>query len=363
MKEQDKINWVLTQLEDEESKFILKNRWEFANSNDYRYLGEIIDKYVVEFSDYKWNPNTQEELIRFIKKSGKRVIIFGAGYNGKSMLRLCRDRGIQVDNLCDNDLSKQNTKIENVTVISPKSILERGLPEDYIIVICIRFGYEEVYNSLIAMGVPAYNICRFIEHGFSSAQYFDPVLHFGKDEIFVDGGSYDFSTSEMFLEKTEKAGGNCKKIYAFEPDELNYKKCEDKIKNLGLNNVTLMCAGLWKEDAYVKFCMLGNAGSRILPADREDADKVKVVALDECITEKVTFIKLDVEGAELAALQGAKNIILRDRPKLAICIYHKKEDLWEIPYYIKSLVPEYKLYVRHYSNYGDETVLYAVYEQ
>lgn len=84
--------------------------------------------------------------------------------------------------------------------------------------------------------------------------------------------------------------------------------------------------------------------------------------IDEAIHpgDKVTFIKMDVEGSELESLKGAKNTILRDKPKLAICIYHKPEDMVTIPLYIKELVPEYKLYVRHHSNSWAETVLYAV---
>ena len=76
--------------------------------------------------------------------------------------------------------------------------------------------------------------------------------------------------------------------------------------------------------------------------------------------ERITFIKMDVEGAELQSLMGAQNTIQRYRPKLAICIYHKREDMTQIPLYIKSLIPDYKLYVRHYSNNVNETVLYAV---
>ena len=74
----------------------------------------------------------------------------------------------------------------------------------------------------------------------------------------------------------------------------------------------------------------------------------------------MTFIKMDIEGAELEALKGSREIIQRYRPRLAISAYHKKEDLVELPLYIKELVPEYKLYIRHYSNAGVETVLYAV---
>ena len=82
--------------------------------------------------------------------------------------------------------------------------------------------------------------------------------------------------------------------------------------------------------------------------------------MDDLIKERVTFIKMDIEGAELEALKGARNIITKYRPKLAICLYHKPEDIITIPKYIKSLLPEYKLYVRHYSNNTGEFVLYAV---
>ena len=68
---------------------------------------------------------------------------------------------------------------------------------------------------------------------------------------------------------------------------------------------------------------------------------------------------MDIEGSEQDALLGAAGIIRRDRPRLAICIYHKPEDLYEIPFLIKELVPEYRLYIRHHSDTYAETVLYA----
>ena len=75
---------------------------------------------------------------------------------------------------------------------------------------------------------------------------------------------------------------------------------------------------------------------------------------------KVTFLKMDIEGSELAALRGAERIIREQRPKLAICVYHKPEDMWEIPGFILNCHPDYKLYLRHYSISYTETVLYAV---
>lgn len=78
------------------------------------------------------------------------------------------------------------------------------------------------------------------------------------------------------------------------------------------------------------------------------------------IEELVTLIKMDIEGAEQEALLGAKRIISEYQPKLAICIYHRIEDLWEIPLLIKELNPEYHLYIRNYEDRLDEIVCYAV---
>lgn len=73
------------------------------------------------------------------------------------------------------------------------------------------------------------------------------------------------------------------------------------------------------------------------------------------------MIKLDIERAEYKALHGAKNIIVNNEPKLAICLYHRLQDFWEIPTYIKLLVPQYKMYVRHHQNETmGGTVMYAV---
>jgi hypothetical protein len=75
---------------------------------------------------------------------------------------------------------------------------------------------------------------------------------------------------------------------------------------------------------------------------------------------RATLIKMDIEGAELAALKGAEGTIKAWKPKMAICIYHKKEDLWEIQDYIQRIVPEYKFYIRAYEETCTEVVLYAL---
>lgn len=92
-----------------------------------------------------------------------------------------------------------------------------------------------------------------------------------------------------------------------------------------------------------------------------NVQEINVDRLDEILKDEViTFIKMDIEGSELPALQGAENIIKEQKPKLAICLYHKIEDFWEIPMYIHNLLPEYHFGILHHFPrmfYG--SVLYA----
>ena len=378
MNESEKIRWVYSQLEDDESRFIFEKRNQFYLTNDYRYIGEIVDKYVPEFSDCKWSPEILRKLFLTIKEKGMNVIIFGAGYHGRRLLQLSYGGGVKVDYFCDSSSEKWNTKVDGVPVIALDELIEQKLINNHVIIISpmLRNVYEEIFDLLIEHGIPECNIYKYADYYFikalSEKQYFDKVITLGEDEVFVDGGSYDFSNSEIFINNVAKLGMKYKKIYAFEPDMGNVKRCKEKINNLAVDKIELLPYGLGSVNEYQEFFSLGNASSYSSKFQKLSESgvplkglgtvpkKVKVISLDSYIYEKVTFIKMDIEGVELEALKGAKNILLNDRPKLAICIYHKKEDLWEIPYYIKTLVPEYKLYIRHYGNYLYETVLYAI---
>ena len=183
-------------------------------------------------------------------------------------------------------------------------------------------------------------------------QYFD-VFTPDDDEIIVDCGAYDGSTALQFL---EWGRGKVKKVYSFEFDPVNASRCEENLKDYG-DKVTLIKKGTWDRDEIFYVKTLGTGSSSI---NTEGDTEVHLTAIDNIVKDKkVTFIKMDVEGAELKSLQGAKNTIKKNHPRLAICVYHTREDLYEIPEYILSLVPEYKFYLRHYSSRDWETVLYA----
>jgi len=184
-------------------------------------------------------------------------------------------------------------------------------------------------------------------------EYFDKVNILSGEEVFIDCGGYDGDTSLRLINRCK---GRYKKIIVFEP-ELSKKEAIER--NLKGTNHMVYPYGAWKKEGMLCFDARGDAASRITIEGSNS--KVQVVALDDYIyDEKPTFIKMDIEGAELEALIGARKTIQTYKPKLAVCLYHRPQDLFEIPLYLKSLEESYRLYIRQYANSRYETVCYAV---
>ena len=178
-----------------------------------------------------------------------------------------------------------------------------------------------------------------------------------KHEIFVDCGGY---IGDSTLELLTKGGG--KKIYFYEPNDVNMNEAKqnlNKYDNIVFRNV---CVGRDNKKALFNGITLDSGGRILQEHDSKFQETImtNIVRIDDDIDEKITFIKMDIEGSEMDALVGAAKHIAHDRPVLAICLYHKPEDMYEIPLYIDSLVSYYQYYVRHYTPYHGETVFYAV---
>ncbi len=192
--------------------------------------------------------------------------------------------------------------------------------------------------------------------GTTGHQYMDifpPV----DNEIIVDAGGYDATTALEFANWTDN---KYQKIYTFEPNQNDCALCEENIKKSGLKNIILIKKGTWSEETELYFSDNAiSSGGRFQEAD--SAIRLPVTTIDNIVLdEKVTLIKMDIEGSELQALRGAQKTIKRNLPRLAICIYHKEQDLYEIPQYILSLSDKYRFYIRHYASNYWETVLYAI---
>ena len=364
----DKVNLILSYLEDEESKMIFLQRFLYNMSGNIHNIFDII-----KFSNYfdvnevpekyqeiqnKYDIYPEMDMLSFIKdnsKSHNKIIIFGCGAIGNDVYHLINNAGISIECFCDNH--KAGDMFLDRKIISTTELLNKH--SDARIIIATMSFQDEIYNQLLDLGFEDENIYRPTPNMFISffgEPYFDKsIFQVTENDIFIDGGCYGVETSIDFINWCP----TYKKIYAFEPDNENYNKCRRVIEKNSIRDIELFHAGLWSSNTNLNFTHLGDNGTGSC-IENQGEQIIHVLSIDEVLNgSEATFIKLDIEGAELEALKGAKDTICKYRPKMAICIYHKPQDIFEIPLYIKSLVNEYKFSIRHYSTYLYDTVLYC----
>jgi len=184
-------------------------------------------------------------------------------------------------------------------------------------------------------------------------QYFESFLELsGSGETFLDVGCYDGATSREFAQLYP----NYLNIIAFEPDQTNFEKCLRNLANT--RNAEVRPYGLGAAFGTIRFNSDGSGSSIASDGDLE----IQIRRLDDVLPQyiKPTFIKMDVEGGEGAAIDGATTTIARFKPKLAISVYHRPGDFWSIPDQILKIRSDYKIYLRHYTETIYETVMFFV---
>ncbi len=182
-------------------------------------------------------------------------------------------------------------------------------------------------------------------------QYFEDFLELGSQEVFVDAGGFDGDTTEEFCKRHPEY----KKVYFFEPSSDNLDKAKIRLKDY--RRIDFIQLGLSDKEEKLWFNTNGGSASCI---SSSGSCQINVTTLDRCIKNKVTFIKMDLEGWELKALQGAKQHLIEDKPKLAIAVYHNASDFWHIFEYVKRIQKDYKVYLRHYTESWTETIMYLI---
>jgi len=337
----------------------------FENAALYSLTGNIdFIRNVIHESHGAAYEECLDKVKTFLKHRPDGVVYYGAGYMGRGLL--CLNDNIVA--FCDEDKDKIGQIHFGHKVISP-DVLIREYPKSSVVITVID-GDEavKITDNLVSRGFARENIYHHSNvfgmdsqylHKLTEDQYFDSEIiipRLSSNEVFVDAGCCNCYTDHRFVERCDKY----KKIIAFEPSPKQYLDCVEFSQDI--KNITIHQCALWHENTTICFDDTRTAGGTHI-SDNASASttQIKAVKLDDILDgEEATFIKMDIEGAELNALKGAEQTILKNRPKLAICVYHKPEDIFEIPAYILSLHSDYKLYLRHYSFWHGETVLYAV---
>lgn len=187
-------------------------------------------------------------------------------------------------------------------------------------------------------------------------EYFGEPVDIKQVEYYLDGGAYDGDSTRCFI---EKKGDSFFHVYAFEPNMNNLSRLIQNFSND--DRVSIFPYALNDSEEVLRFDnTFFNGGSSGFVSDKGDAI-ICGVTIDNLLKDKrIDLIKLDIEGSETKALKGAQKTIATQHPKLAVCVYHKRSDLFEIPLMIKQMNPNYKLFLRHYSPTSFESVVYAI---
>lgn len=207
--------------------------------------------------------------------------------------------------------------------------------------------FNKIINFRVSGDLEYMKDIEFAQH----RQYFEEFLNLKEGEVFVDAGGFEGETSIEFIRRCP----NYKSVHISEPEPRNILKARENLKNY--KNIYFYEKGLADKNKILMFGSGDGSSSKIRDTGNID---IHVDSMDSLIKEKVTFIKMDIEGSEGDAINGAKGHILSDHPKMAICIYHKPDDFWKIPEQIFAIRDDYEVYVRHYTEGIVETVMFFI---
>lgn len=204
---------------------------------------------------------------------------------------------------------------------------------------------KEVFDSLINYKFSGdISLLKSCETPLEEAE---SLLKIGKEETYVDLGAYNGDTVERFLRLTNKEFAE---IYAVEPDYRNFSRMVRRNYALGRGIFYPVNAAAWNENTQLMFRKSGGRNSSACNQYGRGAQvKVEGITVDKMLGEKKpTLIKIDVEGAEREALEGASEVISKYRPRLVLSVYHRTSDLFTLPLLVKEMNSGYKLYLRHH---------------
>lgn len=275
--------------------------------------------------------------------------------NTRPRTALCRLKDLGISSYCDyfSFADASNNILPQITQIVDTRLDFSNHRDQYFEIRsrfadeCSRITFDKVLEFRVNANLEALSIFSVRTH----EQYFENFLRLGKSEVFVDGGGYDGATSLEFIRRNP----SYRFIYFFEPSIVNLNKA--KVKLAPFNNIEFHQVGLFSKKETMFFdSNLGPSSS----LSKHGNEMIQVNSLDNLVHNKVSFIKLDLEGAELESLKGMRNHIREDHPTIAVAVYHHARDFRVIPEYILSLRVDYELYLRHYTEGWAETIMFFV---
>jgi FkbM family methyltransferase len=351
---------------------------------------------------------------------GGKVVLFGAGNMGRRVLARLRQDGVEPLAFADNASTNWGKAVDGLCVLSPEEAARCYSREAMFIVtiynhdhsfcetkrqltalgcanaisvIPLRWKYHETFLPYFRDDLPHKVLEEADEiragfvlwadepsrrefvaqvhwrlHGdfgvlspFSRKQaYFpeDEIFRLISEEFFVDVGAYDGDTLSHFLALREESFG---RVLALEPDPVNFEKLRAYVASLPdriRSKIEIKPLAASANPGRLRFAAGQGTSSSL---SQQGEAEVECSRLDDLLLgERPTYIKMDIEGAELDAIRGASLTLNEKRPLVAACVYHVQDHLWKIPLTLRRLNPSYHFFLRPYMAECWETVCYAV---
>ncbi len=332
----------------------------------------------------------KNDVWEYLKYKKLPIIIYGMGNGADKLIFELHKNNIHISEIIASDSfvrgqTYQGYKVKTLDMIKNKY-------DDFLILIAFATQLDNVLNHIydlsenhrvIAPSVPVYGNTLFnyeyYKENYNSIQYarslmsdskslevFDnfinymlygkldyiresqtnksealtEILKLNNNECYADLGAYKGDTIDELIDTCN--GYNS--IYAFEPDKKTYYKLVEHTKHLP--KILTYNKGIWSDNTQLPFDF--NSGRNSTLSDTSNS-VVDVVSLDNVLkNKKITYIKMDIEGAEYEGIIGAKNILATQKPKLNIALYHRSEDIFKLPLLINKINKNYKMYLRHH---------------
>ena len=329
----------------------------------------------------------EQDLWRYLQTVKKPVVLYGMGNGADKIINVLTAYGVKISGVFATDGFVRDKCFHGFKLSSYSELKEKF--GEMTVLLSFGSGREEVLSNirrisaeqeLYAPDVPVYggtlftseyanankealsnvynrlyddksketfeNIIRYKLSGkldflyeceVSEDEPYGSFLKLSDNEIYLDLGAYTGDTVADFVRRVK----TYKSITAVEPDKKSFKKLLSNTAELNSFKAVNACVSDYI--GMSEFAMRGGRNSSV-----GDGEQIPAVTVDEIVKDGVSFIKADVEGEEIKAIKGAKNTILKHRPKMQLACYHKTEDLIAIPHAICGIRKDYRLYIRHF---------------
>ena len=347
------------------------------------------------------------DLWSYLSQSPKNIVMYGMGNGADKILSVCDRYGIEVEDFFASDGFVRGHSFHGKTVLSYSDVKAKYGADNIIVLLSFASSLPDVLENiykiadeceLYAPDVPVFGNTLFTKEFFTEnyekfiqteslladeesvrifreiiayklsgdishlrlcesdpAEALENILHAENFEVYVDLGAYNGDTIRSLLPYSPRL----KTVHAMEPDARNFRKLNEYYASLETPSFELKSynVGAWSSEDTLYFDKSGNRNAGLLQnssdfsesinARNKKITEIAVNSLDNILGgESVDYIKYDVEGSEYEALIGSKKTIEKFAPALLVSLYHRSEDLFELPQLVHKLNPNYKLYLR-----------------